>query len=102
MSRVRGFLPLFLATAIGVVNGVVVFGPAFKEQQQEKLALSDPSNENHKSKDEILRRVDTALPAQTEEIPRKDTANSWIPRIGLWAGPSSDSNPEDPNSTTRK
>jgi hypothetical protein len=53
MSQIRGIFPLFLATAIGIGNGmwhktvvigrgltksagIWVFGPAFKEQQQEK------------------------------------------------------------------
>jgi hypothetical protein len=55
MSRIRGVFPLFLATTFGIVNGmwiapsrhlfsdltytakgIWVFGPAFKEQQQEK------------------------------------------------------------------
>lgn len=52
MSRARGVFPIFLATAFGIVNGsfplsnlyhqfnphqgVAIFGPSFKEQQQEK------------------------------------------------------------------
>ncbi|KAI9820721.1 MAG: hypothetical protein M1827_005091 [Pycnora praestabilis] len=37
MSRIRGVFPLFLATTFGILNGIAIFGPAFKEQQEEKL-----------------------------------------------------------------
>ncbi|CZT01921.1 uncharacterized protein RAG0_09306 [Rhynchosporium agropyri] len=36
MSKIRGIFPLFLATAIGVGNGLWVFGPEFRNQQLEK------------------------------------------------------------------
>ncbi|PBP23715.1 hypothetical protein BUE80_DR005374 [Diplocarpon rosae] len=36
MSHLRGLFPIVFATVLGVGNGIWVFGPAFKEQQQEK------------------------------------------------------------------
>ncbi|PBP15588.1 hypothetical protein BUE80_DR013684 [Diplocarpon rosae] len=36
MSHLRGLFPIAFATVLGVGNGIWVFGPAFKEQQQEK------------------------------------------------------------------
>ncbi|KAA6414998.1 MAG: hypothetical protein FRX48_01749 [Lasallia pustulata] len=37
MSKIRGVFPLFLATAFGIFNGIVVFGPEFKKQGRAKL-----------------------------------------------------------------
>ncbi|KAH8687640.1 hypothetical protein BGZ60DRAFT_394090 [Tricladium varicosporioides] len=36
MSRPRGIFPLFLATAFGIANGVWVFAPILKEQQEKE------------------------------------------------------------------
>ncbi|KAI9717028.1 MAG: hypothetical protein M1812_004963 [Candelaria pacifica] len=41
MSTIRGVFPLFLATTFGIINGIAIFGPAFKEQGLEKKGL-DP------------------------------------------------------------
>ncbi|MCJ1411096.1 hypothetical protein MMC19_005184 [Ptychographa xylographoides] len=37
MSKVRGISGLFLATVFGIVNGVAIFGPEFKNQERQKL-----------------------------------------------------------------
>ncbi|KAF2090352.1 hypothetical protein K490DRAFT_63231 [Saccharata proteae CBS 121410] len=42
MSNFRGLVPILLVTALGIGNGIYVFDPAFKEQNQEKLKEQHP------------------------------------------------------------
>lgn len=36
MSRVKGLLPITLATVIGVGTGIAIFDPAFKQEKEQK------------------------------------------------------------------
>lgn len=36
MSSARGLFPMALATVIGIGTGIQIFGPAFKEEKEQK------------------------------------------------------------------
>ncbi|KAL2073558.1 hypothetical protein VTL71DRAFT_10884 [Oculimacula yallundae] len=96
MSNFRGIVPLLLATAIGVGNGIWVFGPAFKEQQQEKAELEKKAIEvaklsEHGTHDtvESLRNAEAAasrtIATETALKPTETRESKWWPNTnGFW------------------
>ncbi|KAL5324008.1 hypothetical protein ACEPPN_008551 [Leptodophora sp. 'Broadleaf-Isolate-01'] len=110
MSKIRGIFPAFLATAIGVGNGIWVFGPAFKDLQQEKeeqakysLFHKDESSftnyanrkavevaklsENGAHDTESLRNAEAAASrtiATESALKPMKRPSSWWPTMSLW------------------
>ncbi|TVY75643.1 hypothetical protein LSUE1_G005754 [Lachnellula suecica] len=116
MSRVRGVVPLFVATAIGIGNGklsppshcIWVFGPAFKEQQQLTLeearkpqeALSEAKEEEIKT----LRAAEAAaskVSATEAALKPEGPSSSWWPKFGLSTGTSAAEKPTTSTNTAR-
>jgi len=92
MSRVRGVFPLFLVTALGIVNGIWVFGPALKEQSQEKQELERKAQELARlyrdEELETLRDAEAAASRTTTKestLKKHDESNSWWLNLGLWS-----------------
>ncbi|KAI9877598.1 MAG: hypothetical protein M1830_003465 [Pleopsidium flavum] len=63
MSRIRGVFPLFLATTFGILNGVATFGPAFKDQEKQRLEKEQEGVEA--SKDPVPEEVQTSKDVET-------------------------------------
>ncbi|KAK0100853.1 hypothetical protein ONS95_007300 [Cadophora gregata] len=94
MSRFRGAVPVLLATAIGIGNGLYIFGPAFKEQRQEKEEQARKAVEvarlsqdgNHKTPED-LRDAEAAASrtiATESALKPVEKASSWWPNMSLW------------------
>ncbi|KAI6714693.1 hypothetical protein JHW43_002774 [Diplocarpon mali] len=86
MSHLRGLLPIAFATVLGVGNGIWIFGPAFKEQQQEKadqtkIVLEVAKNSEH----DPLKSVEGAEATSSQAFSTKaaskpvDYPKSWRP-----------------------
>jgi len=95
MSKIRGIFPLFLATTFGVVNGIWVFGPAFKKQQQEKDELTKKAlqiqNGAEEAEMKVLRQAEAEAgrTAVTESALRQSPIQkTWWPSLSLWSKPS--------------
>ncbi|KAH9220795.1 hypothetical protein DL95DRAFT_289401 [Leptodontidium sp. 2 PMI_412] len=98
MSKIRGIFPAFLATAIGVGNGIWVFGPAFKDLQQEKEEQAKYSlfhkdekvaklSENGAHDTESLRNAEAAASrtiATESALKPMKRPSSWWPTMSLW------------------
>ncbi|CZR52786.1 uncharacterized protein PAC_02663 [Phialocephala subalpina] len=104
MSRVRGVFPLFLATTFGIVNGIWVFGPAFKEQQErEEEARKDlvVSPEVNNAQVEEVRATEAApsRAVATESVLKPvENSSSWWTKLDVWnRGP-----PKGTNGNTTK
>jgi len=96
MSRVRGFFPILFATALGIGNGIYIFGPAFKDEQQakesaaRKIFESQHRDPEHSAELEAVKQAeDRALgagrtpTASVSEASGTTTSRSWLP--SLWA-----------------
>ncbi|KAH8599361.1 hypothetical protein B0O99DRAFT_613657 [Bisporella sp. PMI_857] len=97
MSKVRGIFPLFIAASFGIVNGIWVFGPSFKEQQQEKLDQERKVEETIRLSNEGLSTRDAEASASrtlaTDTVLRAEQqSNWWFPKISLWSQESKESN----------
>ncbi|KAH7407383.1 hypothetical protein BKA64DRAFT_415498 [Cadophora sp. MPI-SDFR-AT-0126] len=94
MSKIRGAVPVVLATAIGVGNGIWIFGPAFKEQQQEKeeqakkaVEVARLSEDGIRKTPEALRDAEAAASrtiAMESALKPVEKSNSWWPNMSLW------------------
>ncbi|KAH6721982.1 hypothetical protein BKA61DRAFT_166018 [Leptodontidium sp. MPI-SDFR-AT-0119] len=93
MSKIRGIFPAFLATAIGVGNGIWVFGPAFKDLQQEKEEQAKKAvevaklSENGAHDTESLRNAEAAASrtiATESALKPMKRPSSWWPTMSLW------------------
>jgi len=104
MSRIRGVLPLFLATTIGIANGLWVFGPAFREQQLEKEGVArqdlDVKVDADNAELEALRKAEAeaSRTAATNTALAAKKPQSWWSTMGLWANGSGPSKSEIPQS----
>ncbi|KAE8444439.1 hypothetical protein EG329_000530 [Mollisiaceae sp. DMI_Dod_QoI] len=118
MSRVRGVFPLFLATAFGIANGNVpnpasmtcetprltavlglwVFGPAFKERQEnEEKAKKEltASNQIDGARVEELRTAEAAVSrvvATESALKPIERPSSWWTKLDVWSRGSNDTN----------
>ncbi|PVH83749.1 hypothetical protein DL98DRAFT_652212 [Cadophora sp. DSE1049] len=94
MSKIRGIVPVVLATAIGVGNGIWIFGPAFKEQQQEKkeqakkaVEVAKLSEDGTHKTPEALRDAEAAASrtmATESALKPVENPSSWWPNMSLW------------------
>ncbi|KAG4442829.1 hypothetical protein IFR05_001710 [Cadophora sp. M221] len=93
MSKIRGIFPAFLATAIGVGNGIWVFGPAFKDLQQEKEGQAKKAvevarlSENGTHDTEWLRNAEATASRTVATEPAlkpMEKPGSWWPNMSLW------------------
>ncbi|QSZ36547.1 hypothetical protein DSL72_006427 [Monilinia vaccinii-corymbosi] len=97
MSKVKGIFPLFLATAFGVGNGIWVFGPALKEQQennlQAKTAFENPV-QTQESEAARMAEVEASRAATTDALlnPSKPSESSWWQSVKSWSNPQPTSN----------
>ncbi|KAM3075252.1 hypothetical protein ACMFMG_007304 [Clarireedia jacksonii] len=90
MSKPRGIFPLLLATALGIGNGVWVFGPALKEQKEQKdeelrKALAHPveTPEGEALRQAEVERNRAAVTKAT--LQPTETSDSWWPSLGFWS-----------------
>ncbi|KAJ8067001.1 hypothetical protein OCU04_004380 [Sclerotinia nivalis] len=96
MSKVKGIFPLFLATAFGIGNGIWVFGPALKEQQennsQEKAAFEHPI-QTQESEAARIAEVEASRAASTDALLNSSrTSSSWWQSAKFWSSPQPTSN----------
>ncbi|KAH7357006.1 hypothetical protein BKA65DRAFT_495939 [Rhexocercosporidium sp. MPI-PUGE-AT-0058] len=94
MSKIRGIFPAFLATAIGIGNGIWVFGPAFKDLQQEKeeqakkaVEVAKLSENGTHDTPEALRKAEAAASRTiaTESVLKPvEKGSYWWPNMSLW------------------
>ncbi|APA11821.1 hypothetical protein SS1G_05325 [Sclerotinia sclerotiorum 1980 UF-70] len=96
MSKVKGVFPLFLATAFGIGNGIWVFGPALKEQQennlQEKAALEHPI-QTQESETARIAEVEASRAASKDALLNSSsTASPWWQSARFWSSPQPPSN----------
>ncbi|PQE32984.1 hypothetical protein CJF32_00001460 [Rutstroemia sp. NJR-2017a WRK4] len=90
MSKARDIFPLFLATVFGIGSSVWTFGPALKEQREQKdeelrKALANPVETPG---GEALRQAEVVPNrAAVTEAPLQPTgtSNSWSSSLGLWS-----------------
>ncbi|KAI9706344.1 MAG: hypothetical protein M1836_003349 [Candelina mexicana] len=66
MSKIRGVFPLFLATTFGIINGIAIFGPAFKEQALESKGFD--SDLTHEARAAELEDVQVGKRVETDAI----------------------------------
>ncbi|KAB8294900.1 hypothetical protein EYC80_006859 [Monilinia laxa] len=90
MSKVKGIFPLFLAAAFGVGNGIWVFGPALKEQQENNLqAKAAFENPVQTQESEAARKaeVEASRAATTDALlnPSKQSDSSWWQSAKFWS-----------------
>ncbi|KAF8852688.1 hypothetical protein BDZ45DRAFT_678182 [Acephala macrosclerotiorum] len=90
MSRVRGVFPLFLATTFGIVNGIWVFGPAFKEQQEKEEQVKKElvvSPEVDNARVEEVRAIEAAASravATESALKPVEKSSSWWAKLDVW------------------
>ncbi|KAF7954352.1 hypothetical protein EAE96_005476 [Botrytis aclada] len=113
MSKVKGIFPLFLATAFGIGNGIWVFGPALKEQQennlQAKAAFEHPI-QTEESEVARVAQVEASRAAATKTLlnPSETPEASWWQSARFWASPQpksngkSESESKEPNAEAKK
>ncbi|KAL9121323.1 MAG: hypothetical protein Q9187_002123 [Circinaria calcarea] len=86
MGNVRGIFPLFLATTFGILNGIAVFGPAFKDQQRQKL--EDEQKDVAIAHDQDVTKLDGVQKVEaapiSEDIPAPGTS-STSPGPSRWS-----------------
>ncbi|KAH8758640.1 hypothetical protein F5882DRAFT_38894 [Hyaloscypha sp. PMI_1271] len=88
MSKIRGVLPLFLATSIGIVNGIWVFQPllAAKQEEKDNLAkqLPDVDHQAKESDAKVIREAENAasqILATEAALNPIQPSRSWWPNI---------------------
>ncbi|KAM0125741.1 hypothetical protein ACHAP3_009617 [Botrytis cinerea] len=113
MSKVKGIFPLFLATAFGIGNGIWVFGPALKEQQENNLqakAAFERPIQTDESEVARMAEVEASRAASTKTLlnPSKTPELSWWQSARLWTSSQpksngkSESEPKEPISEAKK
>ncbi|ESZ94784.1 hypothetical protein SBOR_4841 [Sclerotinia borealis F-4128] len=91
MSKVKGIFPFFLATALGIGNGIWVFGPALKEQQETNLQAKAPFMnpiQTQESEAARIAEVEASRAATTLASlnPSKPPNSSWWQSAKSWLG----------------
>ncbi|TGO64300.1 hypothetical protein BOTNAR_0090g00310 [Botryotinia narcissicola] len=89
MSKVKGIFPLFLATAFGIGNGIWVFGPALKEQQENNLQAKATFEHPIQTKESEVARmaeVEASRAATTKTLlnPSETPEASWWQSAKFW------------------
>ncbi|KUJ13277.1 uncharacterized protein LY89DRAFT_622073 [Mollisia scopiformis] len=106
MSKVRGIFPLFLATTFGIVNGIWVFGPAFREQQENDGQVKTElvvSGQVDNARVEQLRDVEAAInraSANKSILQPAEKQSSWWTTLGDWSRGSRNDNTREMKSAT--
>ncbi|PMD59740.1 uncharacterized protein K444DRAFT_613289 [Hyaloscypha bicolor E] len=92
MSKIRGVLPLFLATSVGIVNGIWVFQPllAAKQEEKDNLAkqLLDVEHQAKEGDAKVIREAENAasrISATEAALKPIQPSSSWWPNISLWS-----------------
>jgi len=91
MSRLRGVLPLFMATTVGVISGLWIFEPAFKEQQGlQGTGVGNELNAINKSKDSEGSALSESMsdvgqvPTSTTAPLEKGAQQPWRSPLSRW------------------
>ncbi|KIN02545.1 hypothetical protein OIDMADRAFT_52384 [Oidiodendron maius Zn] len=75
MSNTRVALPVLLALGFGVANGILVFGPAFKEQKE--------------ARDQMQQALEGAPQIESSQVALKDSESSAIQATAVKSPPKS-------------
>jgi len=90
MSNIRGLVPILLATGLGVVNGLLVFGPAFKDQKERKEELQQALEAARQSDSDgvTLRDAEAAASrtiATRSALRAEQSVKTWWSSLSLWS-----------------